>query len=51
MKISTRLKPVSLMLALSRTGVPATTRCGWVGLMNDYFNSAGAAMNVTLRCV
>ena len=53
MKISTRLKPVTLMLALSLgLAVPATTSIAagsdW---MNDYFNSAGAAMNVTPSAV
>jgi conjugative transfer pilus assembly protein TraH len=49
MNIRTRLKPVSLMLALSfGLAVPVTTSMAagsdW---MNDYFNSAGAGMNVT----
>jgi len=53
MKISIRLKPVTLMLALSLgLAVPATTSIAagsdW---MNDYFNSAGAAMNVTPSAV
>ena len=53
MKISVRLKPTTLMLALSLgLAVPATTSIAagsdW---MNDYFNSAGAAMNVTPSAV
>lgn len=53
MKNCTRLKPVTLMLALSLgLAVPVTTSIAagsdW---MNDYFNSAGAAMNVTPSAV
>lgn len=48
-----RLKPVALTLALSLgLAIPATTSMAagsdW---MNDYFNSAGAAMNVTPSAV
>lgn len=53
MKISVRLKPITLMLALSLgLALPATTSIAagsdW---MNDYFNSAGAAMNITPSAV